>query len=249
MCIRDRYRGWAAKDMKYRFNWTFPIVFSPHDSNVLYTAGNMVFRSTDEGSSWEAISPDLTRNDVSKLGPSGGPVTKDTSGAEVYCTVVAFIESPHEGGVFWVGSDDGLVHISRDGGKSWNDVTPAGLPEWTLISMIEVSPHDPATVYIAVTRYKLDDTRPMLYKTNDYGKNWVKITDGIPEDDFTRVIREDKVRRGLLYAGTETSIYVSFDDGGSWQSIQSNLPTVPVYDLTIKAVSYTQLTLPTNREV
>ena len=230
----ELYRGWGAKDMKYRFSWTFPILFSPHDSNVLYVAGNIVFRSTDQGSIWEAISPDLTRNDVSKLGLSGGPITTESFGGEVYCTVFAFVESPHEKGVFWAGTDDGLVHISRDGGKSWNDVTPPDLPEWALINMIELSPHDRATAYIAATRYKLDDTRPMLYKTNDYGQTWVKITDGIPEDDFTRVIREDKTHRGLLYAGTETAVYVSFDDGASWQSMQANLPRVPVYDLTIK---------------
>ena len=230
----ELYVGWGAKDMKYRFQWTYPIHFSPHDSNVLYVAGNMVFRSTDQGTNWEAISPDLTRNDVSKLEPSGGPITKDTSGVEVYSTIFAFVESPHEKGVFWAGSDDGLVHISRDGGKSWNDVTPPDLPEWTLISIIEVSPHDPATAYIAATRYKLDDTRPMLYKTNDYGETWVKITDGIPEGDFTRVIREDKTRRGLLYVGTETAVYGSFDDGASWQLMQANLPRVPIHDLVIK---------------
>ena len=230
----EQYRGWGAKDMKYRFNWTFPIAFSPHDSSVLYTAGNMVFRSTDQGSSWEAISPDLTRHDVSKMELSGRPITAEPFGGENFCTIFTFVESPHEKGVFWAGSDDGLVHISRDGGKSWSDVTPPDLPEWTLISMIEVSPHDPATAYIAATRYKLDDTRPLLYKTNNYGETWVKITDGIPENDFTRVIREDKTRRGLLYAGTETAIYVSFDDGASWQSMQANLPRVPVYDLTIK---------------
>ncbi len=230
----EQYRGWAATEMKYRFNWTFPIVFSPHDPSVLYTAGNMAFRSTDQGTNWEAISPDLTRNDVSKLGPSEGPVAKDSSVADVYCTLSIFVESPHEKGVFWAGSDDGLVHISRDGGKSWSDVTPPDLPEWSLISTIEVSPHDPATAYMAATRYKLDDTRPLLYKTNNYGETWVRITNGIPENDFTRVIREDKTRRGLLYAGTETAVYVSFDDGASWQSMQANLPRVPVYDLTIK---------------
>ena len=230
----ELYRGWGAKDMKYRFAFTFPILFSPHDPNVLYTAGNMVFRSTDQGASWEAISPDLTRQDVSKLEPSEGPVSINSTSAEVYCTIFSLAESPHEKGVFWAGTDDGLVHISRDGGKSWNDVTPPDLPEWALINMIELSPHDRATAYIAATRYKLDDTRPMLYKTNDYGQTWVKITDGIPEDDFTRVIREDKTHRGLLYAGTETAVYVSFDDGASWQSMQANLPRVPIHDLVIK---------------
>ena len=226
--------GRGAKEMKYRFQWTFPIQFSPHDANVLYVTGNMVFRSTDQGSSWQPISPDLTRQDVSKMEVSGGPVTRDTAAAEVYGTVFAFVESPHEEGVFWAGSDDGLVHISRDGGGNWEQVTPPPLPPFTLVSMIEVSPHDPATAYLAATRYKLDEPRPMLYKTNDYGKTWTEITWGIPEDDYTRVIREDPVRRGLLYAGTETGAYVSFDDGESWSSLQANLPRVPVYDFVVK---------------
>jgi photosystem II stability/assembly factor-like uncharacterized protein len=229
----EMYGGWGAKDLKYRFQWTYPIVLSPHDPNVLYAAGNVLFRSTDEGMSWEAISPDLTRQDATKLEPSGGPIAKDTTGAEHYCTIFAFVESPHAPGVFWVGSDDGLIHLSRDGGQSWDNVTPPELPEWTLISMIEVSPHDAATAYVAATRYKLDDTQPYLYKTNDYGATWQKITAGIPEHEFTRVIREDPGRRGLLYAGTEMGLYLSFDDGASWQSFQSNLPTVPIYDLVI----------------
>ena len=226
--------GRGSKEMKYRFQWTFPIQFSPHDSNVLYVTGNMVFRSTDEGTSWEAISPDLTRQDVTKMEPSGGPITKDTSGAEVYCTIFAFMESPHEKGVFWAGSDDGLVHLSKDGGETWEQITPPGMPPFTLVSMIEVSPHDPATAYIAATRYKLDEPRPMLYKTSDYGATWTEIAGNIPEHDYTRVIREDPAHRGLLYAGTETGVYVSFDDGESWRSLQANLPTVPVYDLLVK---------------
>jgi photosystem II stability/assembly factor-like uncharacterized protein len=228
------YGGWGAKDLKYRFQWTYPIVLSPHDPNILYVAGNVLFRSTDEGMSWEAISPDLTRNDVAKLEPSGGPITRDTTGAEHYCTIFAFVESPHERGVFWAGSDDGLLHLSRDGGRTWDDVTPKELPDWTLISMIEVSPHDPATAYVAATRYKFDDPLPYLFKTADYGKSWRKITDGIPAHDFTRVIREDPGRPGLLYAGTETGVYVSFDGGGSWRSLRLNLPAVPVYDLLVK---------------
>ena len=226
--------GRGSKEMKYRFQWTFPIQFSPHDSNVLYVTGNMAFRSTDEGTSWEAISPDLTRQDVTKMEPSGGPVTKDTSGAEVYGTIFAFVESPHEKGVFWAGSDDGLVHISRNGGENWEQVTPSSMPPFTLVSMIEVSPHDPATAYIAATRYKLDEPRPMLYKTNDYGVTWTEIAGNIPKDDYTRVIREDPAHRGLLYVGTETGVYVSSDDGESWRSLQANLPTVPVYDLLVK---------------
>jgi len=226
--------GWGAKDNNYRFQWTSPTLLSPHDPNVLYTAGNIVFRSTDEGSSWEAISPDLTRNDVAKQEASGGPPTRDNTGAEYYDTVFAFAESPITRGLFWAGSDDGLVHISRDGGASWQNVTPPALPEWTLISIIEPSPHDPAVAYLAATRYKLDDFQPYLYKTGDYGATWTLITGGIAENDFTRVIREDPARRGLLYAGTETGLYVSFDDGARWQSLRLNLPVVPIHDLVIK---------------
>jgi photosystem II stability/assembly factor-like uncharacterized protein len=226
--------GRGANEMKHRFQWTFPVQFSHHDPDILYVAGNLVFRSTDQGSTWEPISPDLTRADTSKMETSGGPITKDTSGAETYGTIFAFVESPHEPGVFWAGSDDGLVHISRDAGKTWNDITPIDLPEWTLINMIEVSPHTPATAYMAATRYKLDETRPMLYKTSDYGQSWTDISQGIPESDYTRVIREDPGRRGLLYVGTETGVYVSYDDGGAWSPLQGNLPTVPIYDLAVK---------------
>ena len=230
----ELYSGWGAKDMKHRFQWTYPIMFSPHDPQTLYVTGNVVFRSTDLGGSWEAISPDLTRHDPSTLEPSGGPITRDTSGAEIYATIFAFVESPHEQGVFWAGSDDGLVHLSRDGGATWTSVTPPDLLEWTLISMIEVSSHDPATAYIAATRYKLDDTRPMLYRTTDYGQSWTSITNGLPQDDYTRVVREDPGQPGLLYCGTETGVYVSFNQGESWQPLRANLPVVPVYDLVIK---------------
>ena len=242
--------GEGLKDHKYRFQWTYPIVISPHDPNVLYVAGEKLFRSENEGTSWEEVSPDLTRGDVTKMEPSGGPLTLDTTYPEHYGTIFAFAESPHEQGVFWVGSDDGLVHISRDGGKSWTDATPADLPEWTRIDVIEVSPHNASTAYMAATRYKHDDTRPFLYKTTDYGETWTKITDGIPEDDFTRVITEDPVRQGLLYAGTETAVYVSFDDGASWQPLQRAplagsgqapsagsgqvLPAVPISDMVVK---------------
>jgi photosystem II stability/assembly factor-like uncharacterized protein len=226
--------GAGADAMKFRFQWTFPVEFSPHDPNVLYVCSNHVHRSTDEGTSWETISPDLTRNDPTKLGSSGGPITADNSGAEIYCTIFAFRESAHEKGVFWAGSDDGLVHISRDGGASWSDITPPALPEWALISVLELSPHDAGTAYIAATRYKHDDLKPYLFKTNDYGQTWTSITNGIPEDDFTRVIREDPARRGLLYVGTELGIYVSFDDGEVWQKLESNLPVTPIHDLVIK---------------
>ncbi len=226
--------GWGAKDQKYRFQWTFPIMLSPHDPNVLYVTGNHVFRSTDEGSSWDIISPDLTHNDITKMEPSGGPVTRDNTGAEFYCTIFAFAESPIKRGLFWAGSDDGLIHISQDSGITWQNVTPAELPEWALISIIEPSPHDPATAYVAATRYKWDDFQPYLYKTNDYGASWTQITTGIAENDFTRVIREDPVQRGLLYAGTETGVHISFDDGEHWQSLRLNLPVVPIHDLVIK---------------
>ncbi|MCS7081441.1 MAG: glycosyl hydrolase [Bacteroidota bacterium] len=230
----DNPMGAGVKDMKYRFQWTFPIVISPHDPNVLYVTAQVVLRSTNEGHSWEPISPDLTRNDTTKMGPSGGPITKDNTGVEYYGTIFAFAESPVQRGVLWAGSDDGLIHVSRDGGKTWQNVTPPDLPEWALISIIEPSPHDAGTAYVAATRYKLDDFRPYLYKTTDYGRTWTRITNGIPDDDFTRVIRADPVRRGLLVAGTETGIYVSFDDGGRWHRLQGNLPVVPIHDLVIK---------------
>lgn len=230
----EPHGGMGPKDLKYRFPWTFPILFSPHDSNVLYTTGNVVFRSADEGMSWTPISPDLTRNDPAKLEPSGGPITKDTSGAEHYCTIATLRESSHEPGVLWSGSDDGLVYLTQDGGQSWVNVTPPDLPEWSFVRTVEPSPHDPATLYLAATRYKLDDPAPYLYKTTDYGQTWTKIVSGIPADDYTRVIRADPVEPGLLYAGTETGVYVSLDDGASWRRWEANLPVTPVYDLLVK---------------
>ncbi|HET8840715.1 MAG TPA: hypothetical protein VFN35_04570, partial [Ktedonobacteraceae bacterium] len=226
--------GWSAGAVKYRFQWTAPILLSPHDPDILYITGNHVFRSTDEGSSWQVISPDLTRNDSSRMEASGGPINKDNTGAEYYGTIFAFAESPCLKGLFWAGSDDGLLSLSRDEGKTWEQVSPPDLPEWALISIIEPSPFDPAEAYVAATRYKLDDFTPYLYKTLDYGKTWHRITNGIPEQDFTRVIRADPVRRGLLYAGTETGIYVSFNGGEHWQPLQLNLPVVPIHDLTVK---------------
>jgi photosystem II stability/assembly factor-like uncharacterized protein len=226
--------GAGAGALKYRFQWTFPVEVSPHDPDALYVCSNHVHRSRDEGVSWEVISPDLTRNDPATLGPSGGPITADNSGAEIYGTIFAFRESPHEAGVFWAGSDDGLVHLSRDGGATWRNITPSELPERALISIVEPSPHDPAAAYLAATRYKLDDPRPYLFKTDDHGATWTRINDGIPADDFTRVIRADPARRGLLYAGTETGLYVSFDDGEGWQRLEGGLPVVPIYDLVVK---------------
>jgi photosystem II stability/assembly factor-like uncharacterized protein len=219
--------GWGAEGMKYRFQWTFPIVLSPHDPKVLYTGGDHVFRTTDEGQTWEAISGDLTRHDASKLGPSGGPITKDNTSIEYYGTVFAFAESPREKGVLWAGSDDGLVHVSRDNGKTWTNVTPREMPEWSLVSQIDPSPHQDGTAYLATTKYKLDDFRPYAWVTNDYGQTWRRITGGLPDNAFVRVVREDTVKRGLLYAGTETGVFVSFDDGGRWQPLRVAYPGAP----------------------
>ncbi len=230
----EPFSGFGAKVMKYRFPWTFPILFSPHDTNVLYTCGNHVFRTTDNGSSWQVISPDLTRNDESKLEASGGPLTLDTSGAEHYCTISVFIESAHEAGVFWAGSDDGLIHLSEDGGGSWRNVTPPDLPEWSLVTVIEPSAHDPSTVYMAATRYKLDDYSPYLFKTTDRGRSWQRLDGAFPNNEITRMLRADPARDGLLYVGTETGLFVSFDDGASWQRMPGNLPVAPVYDMQIK---------------
>ncbi len=229
--------GSGAESLKYRFQWTYPIFYSRHEQDTLYVAGNRVFRSTDDGMTWEVVSEDLTRNDPEKLGPSGGPITKDNTGAEAYCTIFALEESRREPGTLWAGTDDGLVKISRDRGKTWEDITPPDLPEWALISIIDPSEHDAGTAYVAATRYKVDDTTPYLFKTSDYGKTWTTITNGIPAHDFTRTIREDKVQKGLLYAGTETGLYVSFDDGGNWQRIGGNFPVAPVYDLIVKGDS------------
>ena len=229
----EEYFGWGAGDLKYRFSWTFPISFSPHDPQALYAAGNQIFRSRDQGSSWEAISPDLTRCDADKLKVSGGPLTKDASGAENYGTVYAFAESPLQEGLMWAGSDDGLVHISRDGGGDWRDVSPPDLPEWALIGCIEASRHTAEAAYVAATRYKLDDYGAYLYKTEDGGRTWRDIG-GLPAGQITRVVREDPVCAGLLYVGTETGVYVSLDDGVNWRPLQGDLPVVPVYDLVVK---------------
>ncbi|MBV8858763.1 MAG: glycosyl hydrolase [Acidobacteria bacterium] len=229
----DNPMGWGAEGMKYRFQWNYPILFSPNDPNVLYAAGDHLFRSTNEGQSWEMISPDLTRNDKSKQGPGGGPITKDNTSVEYYDTIFTVAESPVTKGVIWTGSDDGLVQVTRDNGKSWSNVTPKGIPEWIQINSIEASPHEAGAAYVAATAYKSDDFKPYLYKTSDYGKTWKKIDAGIPDGAFTRVVREDPARRGLLYAGTELGMYVSFDDGERWQPFQLNLPYVPITDLAV----------------
>jgi photosystem II stability/assembly factor-like uncharacterized protein len=232
----DNPMGAGAEAMKYRFQWNYPILFSPHKTDgkyPLYAAGNILFRSMDEGQSWQAISGDLTRNDKSKQGSSGGPITQDNTSVEYYNTIFALAESPVTQGVIWAGSDDGLVHVTRDGGKNWENVTPKGIPEWIQINAIDASPFDAATAYIAATAYKTDDYRPYIYKTSDYGKTWKKIVSGIAPDAFTRVVREDPNRKGFLYAGTETGMYFSANDGESWQSLQLNLPIVPITDLAV----------------
>ncbi len=230
----DNPMGWGAAELAYRFQWNFPIFFSPHDPEILYAASNVLHRSGDGGRSWQDISPDLTRNDSTKMGSSGGPITQDNTSIEYYGTIFAAVESPHEPGVLWTGSDDGLVQISRDRGQTWNNVTPQGLGEWTMINSLDPHPFEPGGLYLAATRYKLDDFEPLLYRTTDYGKSWRRITDGIEPQHFTRVIRADPARRGLLYAGTELGIYVSFDDGAHWQTLQLELPVVPITDLAVK---------------
>ncbi|WP_250631303.1 WD40/YVTN/BNR-like repeat-containing protein [Rhodoflexus caldus] len=228
--------GSGAEGMKYRFQWNFPIFYSPHDPNTLYAAGNHLFKTTNEGQSWQMISPDLTRNVADRMKASGGPITKDNTGVEYYCTIFAACESPYEKDLLWAGSDDGLIHLSRDGGKNWENVTPPAsiMPEWMMINSIEPHPFVKGGAYVAGTRYKMDDFQPYLFVTTDYGKTWKKITNGIKKDHFTRVLRADPVRKGLLFAGTESGIYISFDDGANWQSLQFNLPIVPITDLTIK---------------
>lgn len=230
----DNPMGKGAESLKYRFQWNFPIFFSPHDPKVLYTAANHLFKSTNEGQSWQKISPDLTRNDKSKQGSSGGPITQDNTSVEYYSTIFAAAESYHEKGVLWTGSDDGMIHISRDNGGSWNDVTPSGLPEWTQINSIEIDPFNKGGLYVAGTRYKSDDFKPYLYKTENYGHSWRKIVNGIDKTHFTRVIRADTKRKGMLWAGTETGLYLSLDDGKNWQSFQQNLPIVPITDIALK---------------
>jgi photosystem II stability/assembly factor-like uncharacterized protein len=230
----DDPMGGGAAELKHRFQWNFPIFFSPHDPDTLYAASQHLLKSTDEGHSWQVISPDLTRNDKSKQGPSGGPITKDNTSVEYYGTVFAAVESPLEAGVLWAGSDDGLIHVSRDGGKNWKNVTPRGLPEWSMINSLEAHPFEKGGVYVAATRYKLDDFRPYLFKTTDYGATWTRIDAGIDPLHFTRVVRADPAKRGLLYAGTERGVYASWDDGRSWRPLQLNLPIVPITDMTIK---------------
>ena len=226
--------GNGANALKYRFQWTEPVFVSAYDSNVIYSAAQNVFKSADQGHSWSAISPDLTRNDKEKQKPSGGDITLDITSVEYYDTVFALAESPLQKGMLWAGTDDGLIHLTRDDGKTWENVTPKAMPEWSMVSIIEASPHDAGTAYAAIDRHKLDDFNPFIYKTHDFGKTWTLINSGIPVGAYVRSVREDPKMKGLLYAGTETGVYFSLDDGAHWQSLQLNLPTTPIHDLAVK---------------
>src|SRR5438477_5102455 len=231
MLIDNSGRG--AAELPHRFQWVSPLFLSPHNPDVMYTAAECVFKSTDHGMSWTQISDDLTKNDKSKQQPSGGPLTNDITSVEYYDTVFALAESPVKQGTLWAGTDDGLVHVTTDDGKSWANVTPK-MPEWSTVSIIDPSPHDAAVAYVVFDRHKLDDFKPYIFKTGDSGKTWTAITNGIPEGSYVHAVREDPKKRGLLYAGTETGMYVSFDDGGHWQPLQLNLPVTPIHDLVVK---------------
>jgi photosystem II stability/assembly factor-like uncharacterized protein len=226
--------GNGAANLEYRIQWTEPVFVSPHASNVLYTAAQFVLKSTDQGRSWKRISGDLTRNDKSKQRPSGGPITLDITSVEYYDTVFALAESPLQQGLLWAGTDDGLIQVTRDDGQTWQNVTPKDMPAWSMVSIIEPSPHDAKTAFAAIDRHKLDDLKPLIYKTHDAGKTWKRIVAGIPEGAYVRSVREDPKRKGLLYAGTELGVYVSLDDGAHWQPLQLNLPVTPVHDLVVK---------------
>src|SRR5581483_10494524 len=220
--------------LKERWQWTFPIVFSPVDSKILYTSSQHLWKTTNEEQSWERISPDLTRADPKTLGDSGGPITKDQNGPEIYGTIFTIAPSFQDVNTIWTGSDDGLVFVTRDGGRNWSNVTPKDLPEFSRISMIDASQIEPGTAYLAANRYQLDDRKPYIYRTHDFGKTWTKIVNGIPDNDYAQVVREDPKHPGLLYAGTEHGIYVSFDDGANWQSLRLNLPDTQVADLVVQ---------------
>ncbi len=230
----ESFMGSGAADVKYRFQWNYPIFFSPHDEKVLYTAGNHLFRSTNEGQSWQVISPDLTRNDPETLKSSGGPITQDNTSVEYYATIFSALESTHEKGVIWTGSDDGLLHISKNDGQDWKNITPRKLPKWAQINSIEIDPFNKGGLYLAATLYKSDDFAPYLFHTTNYGKSWKRIDKGIARDHFTRVIRADQKVKGLLYAGTEKGLYISRDNGKNWQPFKLNLPVVPITDLALK---------------
>ncbi|HEV2844609.1 MAG TPA: glycosyl hydrolase, partial [Thermoanaerobaculia bacterium] len=228
--------GHGGEDMRYRFQWTAPIAISPHDSKVVYHGGNVLFRTSDGGQSWTVISPDLTRNDKSKQKWSGGPITGDNTGVETYCTIFVVAESALKKDLIWAGSDDGLVHVTEDGGKGWRNVTASvpGLPEWGTVSMIEPSRFDAGTAYLVVDAHRLDDMRPYLWKTTDLGRTWKRLDGGLPRDVYLHAVREDPAKRGFLYAGTERGVIFSRDDGATWNALKLNLPTVAVHDLQVK---------------
>ncbi|MEE4273129.1 MAG: hypothetical protein V2I67_15760 [Thermoanaerobaculales bacterium] len=226
--------GQQAADLRYRFQWNAPVRISPHDPEVLYHCSNVVHRTRDEGATWEVISPDLTRDDETKQGYAGEPITRDNTGVEVYGTIFAFEESPLQQGLLWAGSDDGLVHLSTDDGATWKDITPAEMPEWGTVNSIELSAHAPGRAFMAVHRYRTDDFSPVIFKTDNFGSSWTRIDAGIPKDHFVRVVREDPERRGLLFAGTEFGLFVSLDDGASWQPFQLDLPVTPITDMAVK---------------
>ncbi|HEX7905622.1 MAG TPA: hypothetical protein VF487_17240 [Chitinophagaceae bacterium] len=230
----DNPMGAGADVLKYRFQWNFPVFFSPHNPKRLYAAGNHLFVTENEGASWQQISPDLTTNDKSKQGPSGGPITKDNTSVEYYCTIFTATESGLEKDLLWTGSDDGLIQLSKDAGKNWENVTPKDAPKWMMWNCIETDPFQKGTAYFVGTRYKSDDFAPYIYKTEDYGKTWKLIVNGIHKMHFARTLRADRKRPGLLYAGTEYGMYISYDDGANWKPFQLNLPEVPITDLTIK---------------
>jgi hypothetical protein len=233
----DEETGQRAADMKYRFQWNAPMRMSPHNPDVVYVCSQFVHKSVDGGQTWNTISPDLTRNDKSKQDYSGvNGITRDDTGVEVYDTIFAFEESPVTAGLFWAGTDDGLLHLSRDGGKSWTKITPTGLPEWSTVNVIDLSPKNAGRAIVTAYRYMLNDFKPYVYLTNDFGKTWKRIADGsngIPDGDYTRVVREDPDKPGLLYAGTEHGMYISFDEGAHWQAFQQNLPRTPIMDLKV----------------
>ena len=230
----DNPMGYSAGDIRERFQWTYPIVFSPLEKGVVYASSQHVWRSTTGGDRWERISPDLTRHDPATLGPSGGPITLDQTGVETYATVFTVAPSRLERGVIWAGSDDGLVHVTRDAGKTWKNITPTGLPAFARVSLIEASPHKAGTAYLAANRYQKADRAPYVFRTDDYGATWMPIVGGLPGDDFARVIREDTVRAGLLYLGTEQGLYISYDNGGAWQSLRLNLPVTPIHGIVVQ---------------
>jgi len=224
----------SSSVLKERWQWTYPIVFNPIDPKILYTSSQHLWKTTNEGQSWEMISPDLTRADPKTLGDSGGPITKDQNGPEIYATIFTIAPSPKDINTIWTGSDDGYVFVTRDGGKNWKNITPQGMPDFIRVSLIDASPTKPGTAYLAAKNYQADDRKPYAYRTDDYGVTWTKIVNGIPNDDYVQSIREDPKRPGLLFAGTEHGIYVSFDNGGEWQSLRLNLPDVQVSDLLIQ---------------